>query len=213
MASLLIVYGTTEGQTRRIAERMGEVAREMGHTAAVVNACACRSVFHGRYDGVMVAASVHRGRHQRSVLRFARENLHALSRLPSAFFSVSLSAAGKEARQKDDARRCADLFLREAGWSPETVRLVAGALAYTRYNLPTRLMMKWIAWREGGDTDTSRDHEYTEWDQLRRDVQLFAARGARAGADRGRGRRGGRDPGLRGRGNLIPDSVARPAFR
>jgi menaquinone-dependent protoporphyrinogen oxidase len=176
MASLLIVYGTTEGQTRKIAERMADFARELGHTAVAVNACACRSVYHGRYDAVMVAASVHRGEHQRSVARFVRENLHALSQLPSAFFSVSLSAAGKEARQKEDARRCADAFLRETGWNPEMVRLVAGALAYTRYGLATRFLMEWIAWREGGDTDTTRDHEYTDWDQLRRDVELFVTR-------------------------------------
>jgi len=174
MANLLIVYGTTEGHTRKVAERIAGHLCDGGHTAAVVCACACRSVYHGRYDGVMVCASVHRGRHQRSVARFVSENLHALGRLPSAFFSVSLSAAGKEPRQQDDAKRCADAFLRETGWRPNMVRLVAGALAYTRYGTVTRLMMKWIAWREGGDTDTSRDHEYTDWDQLRRDEELFA---------------------------------------
>ncbi|HYH78718.1 MAG TPA: hypothetical protein VEX86_02955 [Longimicrobium sp.] len=37
MARLLIVYGTTEGQTRKIARRAAEFARELGHAADVVD--------------------------------------------------------------------------------------------------------------------------------------------------------------------------------
>ena len=37
----------------------------------------------------------------------------------------------------------------------------AGALRYRDYGLLKRLMMKWIARQEGGDTDTSRNYEYT----------------------------------------------------
>jgi menaquinone-dependent protoporphyrinogen oxidase len=34
-------------------------------------------------------------------------------------------------------------------------------------------MMRRIASREGGDTDTSRDHEYTDWERLRQQVEAF----------------------------------------
>jgi menaquinone-dependent protoporphyrinogen oxidase len=40
---------------------------------------------------------------------------------------------------------------------------VAGALPYTRYNFLIRFMMRRIVKTEGGDTDTSRDYEYTDW--------------------------------------------------
>jgi menaquinone-dependent protoporphyrinogen oxidase len=174
MASVLIVYGTTEGQTRKIAARMAELASEYGHAATVADAAgAAVHVPRGRYDAVMVAASVHRLRHQTSVKRFVRENLRLLEHVPSAFFSVSLSAAGKEPRQREGARRCAEAFLKETGWKPGMVRLVAGALAYSRYGFVTRWVMKQIARREGGDTDTSRDYEYTDWEQLRRDMEVF----------------------------------------
>jgi menaquinone-dependent protoporphyrinogen oxidase len=35
--------------------------------------------------------------------------------------------------------------------------------------------MKLIAKQQGGDTDTSHDHEYTDWDDLTRFVDEFLA--------------------------------------
>ena len=40
---------------------------------------------------------------------------------------------------------------------------MAGALPYTRYNFLVRFVMRRISKAEGGDTDTSRDYEYTDW--------------------------------------------------
>jgi menaquinone-dependent protoporphyrinogen oxidase len=45
---------------------------------------------------------------------------------------------------------------------------LAGRLAYTQYGILTRLLMTWIARRQGGPTDTSRDHELTNWDEVAR---------------------------------------------
>lgn len=183
MANVLICYGTTEGQTGKIAGRMVELAAEWGHTATAVDAASAARIPLGSFDAVVVAASVHRQRHQESVERFVRENLRALQRVPTAFFSVSLSAAGREPRQREGARACADAFLKTTGWRPGTVRLVAGALAYRRYGFFTRRVMQLIAWREGGDTDTSRDYEYTDWEQLRRDLGVFLAHAVPREAD------------------------------
>lgn len=173
MSNVLIAYATSEGQTRKIAGRMAEFVSEYGHAATVLDAAGAPVLSRGRYDAVIVAASVHRGRHQAAAERFVRGNLRALQRLPGAFFSVSLSAAGKEPRHRRDARKVADGFLRRTGWKPALVRPVAGALAYTRYGPVLRAVLRLIAWREGGDTDTSRDWEYTDWERLRRDLELF----------------------------------------
>lgn len=122
---------------------------------------------------MIIAASLHRGRHQAAAERFVRRNLAALQRLPAAFFSVSLSAAGKTARHRLDAQRCAAEFLPRTGWKPALTRPVAGALAYSRYGPVTRAVMRFMAWREGAETDTSRDYECTDWERLRRDLELF----------------------------------------
>ena len=96
-----------------------------------------------------------------------------MSRLPTVFFSVSLSATGSDL---PGARKCADAFLHETGWFPSMVRLTAGALMYSRYGFLTRWLMRRIARKAGGGTDTSRDYEYTDWAKLREDVELFLAR-------------------------------------
>lgn len=173
MARLLIVYGTTDGHTRKIAQAVADYVAEFGHTPIVIDAAARplpRRV--DDCDGVIVCAPIRRRRHSPAAARFVRENLRWLDRLPTAFFSVSLSAGGNE-KAVAGARACADEFIAETGWHPGMVRLVAGALLYTRYNWLVRWMMRRIARAEGGDTDTSRDYEYTDWQHLREDVEEF----------------------------------------
>ena len=177
MANVLIVYGSNGGHTRRVAARIAEFVSEYGHAATVIDAAGRAALMpRGRYGAAVVVAPVRRGRHPEAVERFVRENLRTLEHLPTAFFSVSLSAAGKEPRQRRNARRCADAFVKETGWRPGMVRLVAGELAYTRYPFFTRQLMRLAAWREGGDTDASRDHEHTDWERLRKDVDTFVTR-------------------------------------
>ena len=59
-----------------------------------------------------------------------------------------------------------DAFLHETGWHPSKVRGVAGALSYTKDNFLIRFVMKRIAKAQGVSTDTSRDHELTDWEAL-----------------------------------------------
>lgn len=71
------------------------------------------------------------------------------------------------------ARECLDEFLKQTGLSPNKSDIFAGALLYRRYGFFKRLLMKWIVSRKGGDTDTSRDYEYTDWDQVTEFTQQF----------------------------------------
>jgi hypothetical protein len=49
----------------------------------------------------------------------------------------------------------------ETGWSPKLIHHVAGAFRYTSYDFLKRWAMKYIAYRKGAPTDTSRDYELT----------------------------------------------------
>ena len=49
----------------------------------------------------------------------------------------------------------------------DVVGLFAGALVYTRYGWLKRRIMRRIAEADGRDVDTSRDHEYTDWQAVR----------------------------------------------
>jgi menaquinone-dependent protoporphyrinogen oxidase len=184
--SIVVIYATREGQTQRIAEHMAATIRARGLTANVVHAGLLPSGFSfDAYSAAIVAASVHRQRHEQETIDFVKAYVHELERIPSVFVSVSLTQAGVEdpnapperrARAKTDVRRMIDAFLAETGWKPERTQAVAGALRYTRYNLLLRFVMKQIAKRAGGSTDTSRDHEYTDWTALDRLVDEFTAK-------------------------------------
>jgi menaquinone-dependent protoporphyrinogen oxidase len=185
MKPVLVLYATHEGQTRRIAEHMAASLGAHGLVADVVNAAYIPDGFSlDSYSAAIVAASVHGGRHENEIVRFVKDHVKGLERIPTAFLSVSLSEAGAEdamappenrARAAADATRMIDEFLAETGWRPSSIKAVAGALLYTKYNFLLRFVMKRISRQAGGTTDTSKDHEYTDWGALDKLVDEFVA--------------------------------------
>jgi len=176
MSSTLILYATTEGQTARIAERIARTLRNRGHAA---DTCPAREAAAGleaaKHDGVIVGASIHYGRHPAYLRSLVRSHRAALEACPSAFFSVSLSGGGPGAKPKA-ARRYLEVFLRQTGWHPQQTATFAGALAFSKYGAFKRLLMVVFVGLGGGDTDASRDYEYTDWDAVERFAETFAQR-------------------------------------
>ena len=170
MCEVPVFYATREGQTRRIAKRIADRIRRHGldSRAVPITSEEASQVDWGRVRGVALGASLHLHRHQPEALAFARAHRQALSALPSLFFSVSLAAASVRATEAEAARRIAEQFAAAAGWTPSQVASVAGRLAYTQYNWFVRMLMRRIAVKEGGSADTTRDHEYTNWEQVER---------------------------------------------
>jgi menaquinone-dependent protoporphyrinogen oxidase len=65
MSRVVIVYGTTEGQTRKIAERGGNWAAALGHRVEVVDSASVPEGFRMEgADAYILAGSLHQGRHQ-----------------------------------------------------------------------------------------------------------------------------------------------------
>jgi len=176
MSRLLIVYGTTEGHTRKIAEHIAGVVRRLGHDAEVLDSAAKDAAqTERRYDAVILGGSLHEGRHQGALTHFIKSNLEWLNSVPSAFFSVSLTIASGDVHDRSEAGYVAQRYLDEVGWQPARTQCVAGALLYTRYSFLKRFLMRLIAQRAGGATDTSRDYEYTDWDEVTRFVEAFVS--------------------------------------
>jgi len=171
---ILIVYGSSYGQTAKIARRIAEIIMARGEMATAINADGLPdNTVLTAFDGVIVGGSVIAGRHQRSVRRFVLDHRDALDSLPCAFFSVSASAGSLTETGRADAQRCLDQFLRDTGWRPGTIQTIGGAMMYTKYNPVLRWIMKRISKRNGGPTDTSRDYELTDWSQVQRFVDRF----------------------------------------
>jgi menaquinone-dependent protoporphyrinogen oxidase len=177
-----VFYATREGQTQRIAEHVAAGFRRHGFEVEIGNVREKAAIGLDHLSAAVLAASVHVDRHESEMVTFVKRHRTELERLPVAFVSVSLSEAGVEragatAEQRAQASAAVhaliEKFVRQTGWRPRRVKPVAGALLYTKYNPLIRFVMKQIVKRAGGDTDTSRDYEYTDWVALDRFVEEF----------------------------------------
>lgn len=171
---LLLVYGTTEGQTQKVARFVvAHLARE-GHQTQALNAIDSTAALDPRaFDAVIIAASLHAGRYQSAVIDFVDKHRAAIDERPNAFLSVSLAAASSDEDDVQGLKQCVTEFTRQTGWTPRHIHHVAGAFRYTSYDFLKRWAMKYIAHRKGGPTDTTRDHELTDWADLARFVDTF----------------------------------------
>jgi menaquinone-dependent protoporphyrinogen oxidase len=171
MAAVLVVFESKYGQSSKIAEHIGEAARDRGHAARVVHVEDLGNTDVTQYDAVAVVAAVYMSKHPRSVTAFVRAHARDLAACRrSAFFSVSNSAASRDPVVQKQARSLAEALPARLGWRPHVVALTGGAIAYPRYGFLTRFIMRRIARSNGGPTDLSRVHELTDWAKLDDDV-------------------------------------------
>ena len=180
MPRILLLYATTEGQTGLIAERIAHTLREKGHNVEMLPADTTQPDLNpAAYDGVMVGASIHYGHHPAYLHKLISRHRAVLAARPCAFFSVSLSAGGPRPKLAA-AQRYLDKFMRKTGWQPQLVASFAGALKYSVYGPIKRRVMIVFMTLGGGETDTSRDYEYTDWAAVERFAHAYAQRLAQA---------------------------------
>ena len=172
-----MLFASSEGQTALIANRLAAVLHEHGLDSQAIDVSTpdAETIDWSRVHGALVGASLHMGRHQKSAARFVDHHAAQLNAVPSAFFSVSLAAASKNPSEVAEAERIARAFPEAHGWKPARVVSLAGRLAYRKYNIFVRWLMRRIARKEGGPTDTSRDHELTNWNDVDRLGREIAA--------------------------------------
>lgn len=172
MARILVLYASCDGQTARIAHRVATALEGSGHGVtlrSVEEPAPARDIED--HDAVIVGGGIRFGHHARALEELVRQHAGAIAARPNAFFSVSLSAGGPGARPAEAIRQV-DQFIERTGWEPNELATFAGALQYSKYNPFIRFMMRLIVGAAGGQTDASRDYEYTDW----KAVDRFAVR-------------------------------------
>ncbi len=176
MIRVLVLYDTTDGHTRQVADAISEALALGGLDTSVIQAGTIEPQLR-EYAGTIVAASLHAGRYQKNVEHWVRAHAVELSAQPTAFVSVGLAIlARSNPKTMADLDAIVARFLDTTGWRPTVVKHVAGALLYTRYGIFRRWMMKRIVARSGGATDTSKDYDYTDWADLRAFANEFRRR-------------------------------------
>lgn len=163
---LLIIYGTTEGQTRKIAEFMHEEAKTMGHEPTTIDSTLTPPPLED-FDAILIGSSIHTGKYHNAVVHFVKDHATLLNEKLTGFFSVSLAAASEMEESWKELEKITTDLLEDTNWQPDEVVQLAGALKYTQYDFFKKFIMRMIAKKEGGETDTSKDYEYTNWEQAK----------------------------------------------
>jgi menaquinone-dependent protoporphyrinogen oxidase len=176
MKKVLIVYATKEGQTKKIADVIAGELAEKDFAVYLSDASQILEQNHVEsYDGVLVGASIHAGGYPKPVTKWLKTKANVLNRKPTAFFSVCLGILQKDEKVQREVHQFPQDLFKVTGWRPQLWTVLAGALPYTKYNWLTRFIMKRIVTKAGGDTDTSRDYEYTDWIEVKKFAGQFAS--------------------------------------
>jgi len=173
MRPLLVVYSTRGGHAGRIAERVVDRIRTLGHEAQLQDVRTQALPALERYSGVIIVASVHQGRHAPMLASFVRARRGELQRVPTLLLSVSVTeAAAVDPHRPDDERlearravgKVLEEFERETQWSPDHTVPIAGALSHTPYGAVIQRLVRILG--------LAHPYEivFTDWNALNRVV-------------------------------------------
>lgn len=157
----LILYSSRDGQTKKIANFIAQ--QLSSHQEITLQALSQqRAVDFSQVSCVIVGGSIRYGHFHQDLYQFVKTYYKQLNAIPSAFFAVNLTArkANKDTPATNVYTR---KFLQKIDWKPTYSTVFAGALYYPRYGFFDRLMIQFIMRITGGETDTTKEIEYTDW--------------------------------------------------
>ena len=161
----LILYFTTDGQTKKITNKLAEQIKHNVEVISLQDQTVNFAEKLANADQIVIGASIRYGHFNPLVYRFVAEHQTVLNQKKSAFFSVNLTAR-KANRKTAETNVYVRKFLAKIAWKPSHVEVIAGALLYPRYTFFDRIMIQFIMKLTKGETDTSREYEFTDWQQV-----------------------------------------------
>lgn len=172
---ILIIYSSTDGQTQKIAEVIAsELQTQQPSTVVDLRPLAqAESAVLADYDKVIIGASIRYGHFNRTLEPYINRHADELNSKKTAFYAVNLTArkADKNTPQTNVYTR---KFLQRINWQPTQSAVFAGALRYPGYGFFDRFMIRLIMKITGGETDTSKEIEYTDWQKVAEFAREFS---------------------------------------
>ncbi|MDD1795617.1 menaquinone-dependent protoporphyrinogen IX dehydrogenase [Enterovibrio makurazakiensis] len=173
MKKALLLYSSREGQTVKIL-RFIEKELAATYQCELVDLHEKPEVDFTQYDKVMIGASIRYGHLNKKLYQFIEKNLSKLNSGKVAFFCVNLTAR-KPGKDTPEGSVYVQKFLKLSPWQPELIDVFAGALYYPRYRFFDRIMIQFIMKMTGGETDASKEVEYTNWERVKGFSKQFCA--------------------------------------
>ena len=164
MHSTLIIYSTTDGQTKLICKKL--INDYFDHKEIQLCSLSESSKKNlSDYKKIIIGASIRYGKHNPQLFNFINKNQDILNRLNTAFFSVNV-VARKPAKNTPLTNPYMIKFLKKILWKPTKVAVFAGKVDYPSYKLVDKYMIRFIMWLTNGPTDVSKSYEFTNWNEV-----------------------------------------------
>jgi len=165
MKTVLLLCSSTDGQTRKICDRLRKIMREAGDTVALTMIEDAGDVPPAGFDMAVIGARIRYGKTDARVIAYANRHAAALNAMPSAYFSVNI-VARKADKNRPETNPYVQAFLRRVAWRPAMLDVFAGKLDYPRYGLIDRAMIRFIMWLTQGPTEADAVVEFTDWTRV-----------------------------------------------
>lgn len=173
MSKILLLYSTVDGHTLKICQRLRDLLEPAGHAVALSALNDQSEPDLGRFDKIVIGASIRYGRHRPNVPAFMRTHQAALQAKPNAFFSVNI-VARKPNRNTPETNPYVRKLLTQIGWRPRQLAVFAGKLDYPSYAFWDRQIIRFIMLLTRGPTDPRAVTEFTDWAQVERFARAVA---------------------------------------
>ena len=164
MKSTLIIYSSTDGQTKNICSRIGEFVCDDAPLKILSLSEATKADIE-KYDQIIIGASIRYGKHKKELFKFIDINLDEITKKDNAFFSVNV-VARKPEKNSPETNPYMQKFLLKSSWVPQKLAVFAGKIDYPKYNFVDKQMIRFIMWITKGPTNIKNTYEFTDWDKV-----------------------------------------------
>lgn len=176
----LIIYASVDGQTHKIAQAIAAEIKNQNQNrnqtqSAVVDLVALTAAEQqdlAQYDQIIIGASIRYGHFNKALEPYITRHAALLNAKKTAFYSVNLTAR-KADKNTPETNAYTRKLLQRIDWRPTQSAVFAGALRYPQYRFFDRFMIRLIMKITGGETDTTKEIEYTDWAKVAEFARRF----------------------------------------
>ena len=164
MSSSLIIYSSTDGQTKIICEKIKNFSKD-SESIKLISLEEASDFNLQSYKDIIIGASIRYGKHNKNLYKFISLNKEMLEKKKSAFFSVNV-VARKPEKNTPETNPYMQKFLKISNWKPDKLGVFAGKVNYPNYGFFDKYIIKFIMFITKGPTDTSKSFEFTDWSKV-----------------------------------------------
>ena len=164
MSSSLIIYSSTDGQTKIICEKIKNFSKD-SESIKLISLEEASDFNLQSYKDIIIGASIRYGKYNKNLYKFISSNKETFEKKRSAFFSVNV-VARKPEKNTPETNPYMQKLLKISNWKPNKLGVFAGKVNYPNYSFFDKYIIRLIMFITKGPTDTTKSFEFTDWSKV-----------------------------------------------